>query len=244
MAHRPQMGHIRMEGTGFGGVPMIAELKLEVWDCPNSAGIVIDAVSCANLALDRRMAGAGQPVRLFHEIASCAVDGRGGARRNLRFIAGGLEAQPAPVVTMLFLIRHAAQRHCRHLAGRTAASRWARPAGASRAAGRKNAHERLDAIQASPRERTLETARAVAQACGSRRRDGDALDEVDFGAWSGVDFETLSPDALAPMERAQEPRRAPEGESMLEVQGRVVRHIERARAVCPTALLHWSATPR
>jgi myo-inositol-1-phosphate synthase len=49
---------IRMEGTMFGGVPLNLELKLEVWDSPNSAGIVIDAVRCAKLALDRRVGGA------------------------------------------------------------------------------------------------------------------------------------------------------------------------------------------
>ncbi len=49
--------HIRMEGTTFGNVPLMAELKLEVWDSPNSAGVVIDAVRCAKLALDRGLAG-------------------------------------------------------------------------------------------------------------------------------------------------------------------------------------------
>ena len=49
--------HIRLEGEAFGGVPLNAELKLEVWDSPNSAGIVIDAVRCAKLALDRGVAG-------------------------------------------------------------------------------------------------------------------------------------------------------------------------------------------
>ncbi|HYF57125.1 MAG TPA: inositol-3-phosphate synthase [Salinarimonas sp.] len=50
--------HIRLEGTTFGGVPLNVELKLEVWDSPNSAGIVIDAVRCAKLAMDRRIGGA------------------------------------------------------------------------------------------------------------------------------------------------------------------------------------------
>jgi myo-inositol-1-phosphate synthase len=50
--------HIRIEGTGFGDVPMNLELKLEVWDSPNSAGVVIDAVRCAKLALDRGLGGA------------------------------------------------------------------------------------------------------------------------------------------------------------------------------------------
>ncbi|GIV95027.1 inositol-3-phosphate synthase [Chloroflexus aurantiacus] len=50
--------YIRMEGTTFGDVPLNLELKLEVWDSPNSAGVVIDAIRCAKLALDRGIAGA------------------------------------------------------------------------------------------------------------------------------------------------------------------------------------------
>ncbi len=50
--------HIRMEGTTFGDVPLNLELKLEVWDSPNSAGVVIDAVRCCKLALDRKLSGA------------------------------------------------------------------------------------------------------------------------------------------------------------------------------------------
>jgi myo-inositol-1-phosphate synthase len=50
--------YIRMEGTTFGDVPLNLELKLEVWDSPNSAGVVIDAVRCAKLALERGMKGA------------------------------------------------------------------------------------------------------------------------------------------------------------------------------------------
>jgi myo-inositol-1-phosphate synthase len=49
--------YIRMEGTTFGGVPLNVELKLEVWDSPNSAGVVIDAVRCAKLGLDRGVGG-------------------------------------------------------------------------------------------------------------------------------------------------------------------------------------------
>ena len=50
--------HIRIEGTTFGDVPLNLELKLEVWDSPNSAGVVIDAIRCVKLALDRGMSGA------------------------------------------------------------------------------------------------------------------------------------------------------------------------------------------
>jgi myo-inositol-1-phosphate synthase len=49
--------YIRMEGRTFGDVPLNLELKLEVWDSPNSAGVVIDAVRCAKLALDRGLSG-------------------------------------------------------------------------------------------------------------------------------------------------------------------------------------------
>jgi len=50
--------YIRLEGTTFGNVPLNVELKMEVWDSPNSAGVVIDAIRCAKLALDRGIVGA------------------------------------------------------------------------------------------------------------------------------------------------------------------------------------------
>ncbi|MAH39042.1 MAG: inositol-3-phosphate synthase, partial [Dehalococcoidales bacterium] len=50
--------HIRMEGRTFGDVPLNLELKLEVWDSPNSAGVVIDAIRCAKIALDQGLNGA------------------------------------------------------------------------------------------------------------------------------------------------------------------------------------------
>ncbi len=49
--------HLRMEGTSFGDVPLTVEAKLEVWDSPNSAGVIIDAVRCAKIAKDRGIAG-------------------------------------------------------------------------------------------------------------------------------------------------------------------------------------------
>ncbi len=51
--------YIRLEGRNFGDVPLNVELKLEVWDSPNSAGVIIDAVRCAKIALDR---GVGGPI--------------------------------------------------------------------------------------------------------------------------------------------------------------------------------------
>ncbi len=49
--------YIAMEGTTFGNVPLKAEVKLEVWDAPNSAGVVIDAIRCLKLAKDRGIGG-------------------------------------------------------------------------------------------------------------------------------------------------------------------------------------------
>jgi myo-inositol-1-phosphate synthase len=50
--------HIRLEGEAFGNVPLNLELKLEVWDSPNSAGVMIDALRCAKIAMDRGISGA------------------------------------------------------------------------------------------------------------------------------------------------------------------------------------------
>lgn len=50
--------YMRLEGRTFGDVPLNIELKLEVWDSPNSAGVVIDAIRCAKLALDKKLSGA------------------------------------------------------------------------------------------------------------------------------------------------------------------------------------------
>lgn len=49
--------YVRLEGTTFGNVPLNMEVKLEVWDSPNSAGVVIDAIRCAKLAMDREQGG-------------------------------------------------------------------------------------------------------------------------------------------------------------------------------------------
>jgi myo-inositol-1-phosphate synthase len=84
--------HIRMEGTAFGGVPLNLELKLEVWDSPNSAGIVIDAVRCAKLALDRGVGGAlVGPSSYFMKSPPQQFTDDEARRLTQRFIAGDLE---------------------------------------------------------------------------------------------------------------------------------------------------------
>ncbi|MBK1839692.1 inositol-3-phosphate synthase [Azospirillum sp. YIM B02556] len=81
--------HIRLEGTTFGGVPLNVELKLEVWDSPNSAGIVIDAVRCAKLALDRGIAGPlVGPSSYFMKSPPEQFTDHEARERTLRFIAG------------------------------------------------------------------------------------------------------------------------------------------------------------
>jgi myo-inositol-1-phosphate synthase len=78
-----------MEGTAFGGVPLNLELKLEVWDSPNSAGIVIDAVRCARLALDRGIGGALiGPSSYFMKSPPRQFTDEEARRRTESFIAG------------------------------------------------------------------------------------------------------------------------------------------------------------
>jgi myo-inositol-1-phosphate synthase len=80
---------IRIEGTSFGGMPLNLELKLEVWDSPNSAGIVIDAVRCAKLAMDRGIGGAltGPSSYFMKSPPQQFTDGEA-RERTLRFIQG------------------------------------------------------------------------------------------------------------------------------------------------------------
>jgi len=81
--------HIRVEGTTFGGAPLNVELKLEVWDSPNSAGVVIDAVRCAKLGLDRRLAGPLiGPCSYFMKSPPQQFTDNEARERTLRFIAG------------------------------------------------------------------------------------------------------------------------------------------------------------
>ena len=84
--------YIRLEGTTFGGVPLNAELKLEVWDSPNSAGVVIDAVRCAKLALDRGIGGAlVGPSSYFMKSPPRQFTDAEARRRTEDFIAGADE---------------------------------------------------------------------------------------------------------------------------------------------------------
>jgi myo-inositol-1-phosphate synthase len=84
--------YVRLEGRAFGDVPLNLEYKLEVWDSPNSAGVIIDAIRCAKIALDRGIGGPilsaasyfmkSPPVQYFDDDARDAVED---------FIAGRIE---------------------------------------------------------------------------------------------------------------------------------------------------------
>jgi myo-inositol-1-phosphate synthase len=88
--------YIRMEGTAFGGTPLNIELKLEVWDSPNSAGVVIDAVRCAKLALDRGLGGAiVGPSSYFMKSPPQQFPDHVARRLTLEFM-GGAETDESP----------------------------------------------------------------------------------------------------------------------------------------------------
>jgi myo-inositol-1-phosphate synthase len=84
--------YVRLEGRAFGDVPLNLEYKLEVWDSPNSAGVIIDAVRCAKIALDRSIGGPilsassyfmkSPPVQYYDDQARDAVE---------KFIRGEVE---------------------------------------------------------------------------------------------------------------------------------------------------------
>ncbi len=81
--------HIRIEGTTFGDTPISCELKLEVWDSPNSAGVVIDAVRCVKLALDRGVGGAlVGPSSYFMKSPPQQFDDHEARLRTERFVQG------------------------------------------------------------------------------------------------------------------------------------------------------------
>jgi probable phosphoglycerate mutase len=94
--------------------------------------------------------------------------------------------------------------------------------------------EGLETVYASPLQRTRETAAPIAAAAGAPLRFEDDLLEVDFGPWSGKAFEELSCDpAWAVWQRDRGVARPPGGETMVDVQARLRRWLDRARAEHP-----------
>jgi probable phosphoglycerate mutase len=132
--------------------------------------------------------------------------------------------------------------------------------------GRRQAHalaerfsrERVDVVQTSPRRRCQQTAFPIARRIGVPARIVHAVDEIDCGEWSGRTFDELGGDPRWTKWNASRARaRAPNGESMAEVQCRIVRHLERMYSIHPAgrivivshcdvvraALLHYRNEP-
>jgi len=144
-------------------------------------------------------------------------------------------------VTLFFLVRHAAHDNVGgFLAGRSPGIVLGE-AGIAQAArlGERMRRERIEAIHASPRERTQETAAAIAAACGLTEVDiAGALDEIDFGEWSGKTFAELDADPLWHRwnnERAM--AQTPAGETMSDVGRRILDFMETLAAQATDANL-------
>jgi myo-inositol-1-phosphate synthase len=87
--------HIRMEGRTFGDVPLNLEMKLEVWDSPNSAGVVIDAIRCCKIALDRGLSGSlVGPSSYFMKSPPIQYSDEEARERVEEFINGKIQSAP------------------------------------------------------------------------------------------------------------------------------------------------------
>jgi probable phosphoglycerate mutase len=161
-------------------------------------------------------------------------------------------------MTLVLLVRHAHIEWIgRGLAGRTpAVSLSARGVREAAALAERLRRVPLTALYASPLERAQETARAIASGRGLEPARSDALNEFDFGEWSGLSMaELAADDRWHAFNTRRAETRAPGGESMREVQRRVVAEIERWRERHPlgtvagvshgdtirAALLHYAA---
>jgi broad specificity phosphatase PhoE len=142
----------------------------------------------------------------------------------------------AAVTTTLFLIRHASHPLLgRILVGRTPnVSLGPEGLDQARRVGRRFAGQPIRAVQSSPQPRARETAAPIAEGVNIPVEIASEVDEVDVGEWAGREFETLNADPRWELwNRERSSARAPGGESMLEVQDRVVAHIDRVRSSHP-----------
>lgn len=144
------------------------------------------------------------------------------------------------MATTVFLVRHAAHdRVDRILAGRM-------PGVVLGEAGRRQAERlaqrlareegRIAAVQTGPLERARATAEPIAARLGLVAEVAEAMDEIDFGGWTGLGFDRLAEDPRwHRWNTARGAERPPGGESMAAAQARALRHIERLRATHPEA---------
>ena len=133
-------------------------------------------------------------------------------------------------MTTIFLVRHAAHdRLGKVLTGRMpGVSLGAEGRRQSERLAERLSREEIAAVHASPLERAQETARPVAERIGVELQAHDAVNEIDFGEWSGKNFDALRGDPHWDAWNNQRAvTRPPSGETMLEVQSRAVGHMER-----------------
>jgi probable phosphoglycerate mutase len=135
----------------------------------------------------------------------------------------------APIDVLLYLVRHATHADLgRRLTGRAPGVPLS-PQGEEQAEAlaRRMAPEGLTGIQTSPRERARATAEALAAASGAPLAVEEALDEIDFGDWTGAGFAELDGQPLwDDWNRRRATARVPGGESMSEAADRIARHVE------------------
>jgi broad specificity phosphatase PhoE len=142
------------------------------------------------------------------------------------------------VTTTIFLIRHASHDLLgRILAGRmTGVSISEEGRDQAQRLARRFSRKPISIVQSSPQQRARETAAPIAAGVETPIEIAKQIDEIDLGEWTGRRFEALNADPRwALWNRARSVARAPGGESMLEVQGRVVAHIDRVRSTHPDA---------
>jgi broad specificity phosphatase PhoE len=147
-----------------------------------------------------------------------------------------IEAEAQDVTTTFFLVRHAAHdRVGTVLCGRMPGVRLGETGKAqARRLSERFARENVACIQTSPLERALETAEPIAARIGESPEICEAISEIDFGAWTGMSFEALSRDPRwSAWNSARSVSRAPDGETMLEAQGRIVKAIGELRSRYP-----------
>jgi broad specificity phosphatase PhoE len=131
-------------------------------------------------------------------------------------------------MTMLSFVRHGAHvQQDQVLVGRADVPLSAKGREQAERVAERLRHERVDVLQSSPRQRTRETADCIAARLGKVVEIAPALDEVDTGNWAGRSFAELAADPeWQHWNAVRSTARAPHGESMLDVQVRITRHIE------------------
>lgn len=149
------------------------------------------------------------------------------------FAAGRkVEAWGCPINVRLYLVRHATHLDFgRRLTGRSPGVRLS-PKGEREAAAlaRLLSRESLSEVQTSPRERARATADVVGQGSGAPVQVVDALDEIDFGDWTGAEFALLGGPLWDDWNTRRSSARCPGGESMAEAAERIGRHLDRLAA--------------